>query len=780
MDKYNMILSNISNKKVINHEKAAVNASSFDTYNDILKNSNDLLGIYEHELDCPFWLKSDFDDEIWIIDLKSKEKKHIEWNKIILSDGKRLTHIKNRRLLNFFKYLILSPNCPITNGGAIKKVRSIEASIGNSIRLINLLLSNDELLNLNKDTFRSLNDDFIFSILLKYCIGGYHYVLNYNKKLNDYINTLPYITKDGMPFEEFLKSFPYLSNNIDTLKKPKKWKNRVLESAYKLYINGFYKKRNSNYILHKPNYALITNAIFKDSIIPIDSFRYINELDIYQIKDDSRALEFKAINNYNNSSTISKSTIEGLIYIINHIPISAQLAKIDNLNFDPNKITVQRLNSLHNFKEVGRTFSLPPHFVLKSMEKAFTLNFKDKFNKSDLWYPEIIDEGEPVLMIDLLYDTIIKYKEETKGLDSNSKIYRNIIEESRFTSNKLKSLGFNKLLPTRGLRHRDSNSIIYYFKVLTGSIYVLTGSLNARRVSELTSLHAVGNLNPNNHNPWLKDDDGSFVDFYLCFSAAKTGIGSGLSPRNYEERPTPLIVSKLIYKIEKYNSYFINKNLSSINDIALFNGVAFNTFELHSLDTKQYNEAMCYFCDYIETPTALIDGVEYRYYITEHELRRFFALLFFWSSGDKKMESLRYQLVHADVKHLYNYISESIPGDIFNCTKATYLSQRFKALKDTDFEKLNRALLNEFGVNSINLTSTDHFMTNYFPNGILDEDFELNINSDILIKQSELEAQIFHLLDNDIISLDPEFYINEENEHSFKFIIKVKDIYDEY
>ncbi|HHF0555917.1 TPA: site-specific recombinase, partial [Vibrio antiquarius] len=178
-----------------------------------------------------------------------------------------------------------------------------------------------------------------------------------------------------------------------------------------------------------------------------------------------------------------------------------------------------------------------------------------------------------------------------------------------------------------------------------------------------------------------------------------------------------------------------------------------NTFELHSLDTKQYNEAMCYFCDYIETPTALIDGVEYRYYITEHELRRFFALLFFWSSGDKKMESLRYQLVHADVKHLYNYISESIPGDIFNCTKATYLSQRFKALKDTDFEKLNRALLNEFGVNSINLTSTDHFMTNYFPNGILDEDFELNINSDILIKQSELEAQIFHLLDNDIISL---------------------------
>lgn len=188
---------------------------------------------------------------------------------------------------------------------------------------------------------------------------------------------------------------------------------------------------------------------------------------------------------------------------------------------------------------------------------------------------------------------------------------------------------------------------------------------------------------------------------------------------------------------------------------------------------------MSYFCDYIKTPTTVLDGVTYRYYILEHELRRFFALLFFWSSGDKKIDSLRHQLAHSDASHLYNYISESITGDILNSTKATYLSHKFRNLKSTDLEKINVALSSQFGVDSINLTTTSDFMDLYFPDDVQDEDFNLSIDPEILVQQAKLEGQIQYLLDNDIIALEPEFFKNESNESTFNFVVKVKDLENE-
>ncbi|WP_425628200.1 site-specific recombinase [Vibrio neptunius] len=778
MRKYNEILNKITNKNNINHEKLAANASNYDTYSELVNSSNELIGIYDYALDCPFWLASDFDDYIWSIEL-GKERKLIYWHDIFLSDGSQLTDYKNKKLLDFFKYLILSPNCPVTNGGSVKKTGSINSSIGDSIRIINLILSNDEFLQLG-ESFNKLNSDFILSILLKYCKGGYGYAINYNDKLNDFIKTLPYIVKDGVSFENFLEEYPYLIDNVNAFCKTEEDRVEILNNAYKLYINGYYKK--SPYkkdLLAKPNYSSVTNAIYGKSIIQLTSFKSIDALDKYKIKPTDSSRQFEAINSYQDKETISKSTIHALIYIINHIPVSAQLAKIENLNVDPTTITLHRVKVLHDFKPIGRTFSLPPTFVLKSMEKAFDLVLNKKFSKTDLWYPDVISEGEPVLMIDLINDTILKFQEETKDLRRNSRQYRRIIDKSPFISDRLRELGFNKLKNTKGSAPHQVNSIVYFYKVMMGAIYVLTGALNARRVSEFTSLLPVGNLKPSNINPWLSKGSGSFSNFKLGFGAAKTGVGGNISLRDYVERPTPLIIAKLIHKIEKYNTVFIEKGFCSIEDISLFNGISFSTFGIHSVDTKQFNEAMSYFCDYIKTPTTVLDGVTYRYYILEHELRRFFALLFFWSSGDKKIDSLRHQLAHSDASHLYNYISESITGDILNSTKATYLSHKFRNLKSTDLEKINVALSSQFGVDSINLTTTSDFMDLYFPDDVQDEDFNLSIDPEILVQQAKLEGQIQYLLDNDIIALEPEFFKNESNESTFNFVVKVKDLENE-
>ncbi|MDA0155132.1 site-specific recombinase, partial [Vibrio sp. Makdt] len=595
------------------------------------------------------------------------------------------------------------------------------------------------------------------------------------------IAKLPYISEE-VSFEDFLEEYPYLLDNVNILFVSEKERQRHLDNAYKLYTNGFYRKSlEKKDLLPQPNYARVTKAIFGRSIIPLTNYSNISALEKYQIKPNSSDRKYKAINHYTDKDkeSMSQSSVTALIYIIKHIPVSAQLAKLDNLNIDPSLITLKRLKNLHDFKPVGRTFSLPPIFVLRSMEKAFELNLGQKFKKDDLWYPDLITSNEPVLMIDLLFDTILKFTEETKGLKRNSSPYKNIIKKSTFISDKLKDLGFNKFLNSKGYDPHEVNSVVYFYKVLMGSVHVLTGTLNARRVSEFISLPPFENLVPSDENPWLKNNSVAFADYNLRFWPAKTGVGGKISLLECIERPTPLIIAKLIYKIEKYNMLFIEKGLYSKENIALFNGVSFNNFKLHPLDNKQFNEAISYFCDYINTPTTIINGTIYRYYILEHELRRFFALLFFWSSGDKKMDSLRYQLAQSDVKHLYNYISESITGDVLNSTKATYLAYTFRNLNSTDLEKLSVALINQFGVDSINLKSQIDFMELYFPNGALDEDFNLNIDSKVLIEQSKLEGQIQYLLDHDIITLEPEFFKNESNETAFNFVIKVKDLDNE-
>ncbi|CAH6829217.1 Site-specific recombinase, phage integrase family domain protein [Vibrio chagasii] len=779
MRDYNKIISNIAKKNDIKHEELAVNASHYDTYNDLVNHSNEITGIYDDELDSPFWLNSDFLDVVWNIDIGNAKVKKIYWNKIMLSDGSRLTEVKNKKILDFLKYLILTPNCPVTNGGSVKKIRSVSSSISDSIKLINLILSHDDLLNIG-ESFKNLNSDFIFSTLIKYCKGGFYHSINYDVNLEKFINTLPCLVKNGVSFETFLEDHPYLSKNTHLLFTSKEDKKKHIENAYKLYINGFYRKHEyKNDLLHQPNYSSVTNAIFGNRIIPLSSYTHIDTLSKYQIKPTASSRQFSAINHYQDKGTISKATITALIYIIEHIPVSAWLAKIEHLNIDPSTITLQRLKGFHDFKLVERTFSLPPVLVLKSMAKAFELNLNEKFERTDLWYPDVISEGEPVLIIDLLYDTILKFTEKTKGLTKNNSSYRKIIRDSLFVSEKLRSLGFNRFLKIKGSDPHEVNSVVHFYKVITGSIYMLTGALNARRVSEFTNLPPTGNLKPENINPWLMKNPETFSDFMLGFFAAKTGVGGEISLRDYVERPTPLIIAKLIYKIEKYNAIFIDKGFCSTKDIGLFNGVAFNNFKLHSLDNKQFNAAISCFCDYIKTPTTVIDGITYRYYILEHELRRFFALLFFWSSDDKNIDSLRHQLAHSDLQHLYNYISESLSGDILNSTKAIYLAHKFRNLKSTDLEKLNVAILNQFGVDSINLTTTNDFMDVYFPDDALDEDFSLNIDSEILIKQSKLEGQIQYLLDNDIVLLEPEFFKNESNKLTFNFVIKVKDLENE-
>ncbi len=91
-----------------------------------------------------------------------------------------------------------------------------------------------------------------------------------------------------------------------------------------------------------------------------------------------------------------------------------------------------------------------------------------------------------------------------------------------------------------------------------------------------------------------------------------------------------------------------------------------------------------------------------RYYIRQHQLRRFFAMLFFWGSSFGGMDTLRWFLGHADVEHLYHYITESTPGRVLRGTQAHYATEQLQAYNQSA-SALADLLVKSFGTRKFDL-----------------------------------------------------------------------------
>ena len=85
-----------------------------------------------------------------------------------------------------------------------------------------------------------------------------------------------------------------------------------------------------------------------------------------------------------------------------------------------------------------------------------------------------------------------------------------------------------------------------------------------------------------------------------------------------------------------------------------------------------YNRNLDFLCDYIQTP---INKKGERYYIRQHQLRRFFAMLFFHSASFGGLETLQWMLGHTDIEHLWNYITETLDGTVLRGAKAQFVAQ---------------------------------------------------------------------------------------------------------
>jgi hypothetical protein len=261
---------------------------------------------------------------------------------------------------------------------------------------------------------------------------------------------------------------------------------------------------------------------------------------------------------------------------------------------------------------------------------------------------------------------------------------------------------------------RCNSCLLDLLKVYYGVVQFVVGALMARRQSELTSLIAGECIDE--------------VNGVMLFKRSKSTKGL-FGTKDTLALPIDSLAIDMIKNLEK-----IHKAIGGENKLFATPSFLNPTVIKSTSEGGYYSENLDLFFDYIEAP--LIEGK--RLYIRQHQLRRFFAMSFFWSSGFGSMDTLRWFMGHTDIQHLYHYITESTSGEVLRGVKAQYVAEGISKYEDL-----------------ANLIK-DKYKTKEFD----------------LIESEDLIEYIEDLIENEDITVEPDFF-HDDNENKFEIVVKI-------
>ncbi|NTY90442.1 hypothetical protein [Pseudomonas putida] len=319
---------------------------------------------------------------------------------------------------------------------------------------------------------------------------------------------------------------------------------------------------------------------------------------------------------------------------------------------------------------------------------------------------------------------------------------------------------------------REGKYLFQLYQVLLGSFLVILGSLAARRQSEIIDLDPTKCLDPP-INPYLKSS--SEILYCLHYDAAKTGdryqrytLSVGIT------RP----LAKMIWDLMEFR-----RNCEALGVISgktnLLLTIDHRSLLMSKMKVNGYNVALNVVCDYFQSPVVKIDGVERRYYLRQHQLRRFIALAFYHSSGGN-IEAVRQLLGHADVEHVYTYLTENMPGVLLETVKAEVITDCLYGGEENieGLEWLKQKIMDSHSASDFTARSIKEIEKSYEPlvrKGLRQSSVSL---SDLVDQQTCLK-EVLGLLKAHAIDLTPEFFVVQPEEGApemrFNLVLKISE-----
>ena len=712
----------------------------------------------------PYWFKSEYDDEVTIMNFGQRDKV-INWSSVTLDDGFPLTHSKHQPLLNGFKNWLLAVSDPLENGGVVIKTSTIKNMVLKVISLIDAILLRSVALKLSQYHLSCITVDFWLSLFKAMSENGpnsgiYECASRTVELVKAQANS---ITQEQV--NAFVSKYPFVNRDIaeDDLTLYLTKEERVKACCW-LYAQGYYKYRSK--FVTQGNGDVLSTLLFEGKVASPSLF--IPTSPELWLAEKELSTEYISLNIQNSEALVAENTI--IIYIPAAKLINTNIFK-DNASSPSieaiKELTARKINELVVFNPAGRTQTLHPDVVFRLTRQSFEFVLK--------YQQDILD----TCLLALSQGASKKPKSRTnkeRPQESSSAfipdIHQNmsVTERGHFMKTKVmstlnekavKAMGIRQVLPFEVLTPdkynaiRNNESLFELYGVLIGSCQYLTGIITARRQDELISLASSGNLSPNK-NPFEEESEN--IEYNLIFKLKKSGNGGKISTNKIIERPITASLAKIIWRLEAFNEAGISQGVVKGKTQGLFNHLDARMCHLCKPDYNAFNTHLDAICDYFETPLVKMNnGGLRRQYVRQHQLRRFFALLFFWQKRFQGLEALRWMLGHTDMSHLYHYISSNEVGDILNGVKATVIVQGILN-KDGELEKLKSigelkaTLAKRYNAGAVVIDDLESVID------LADEDDITTPHIDQLKAEANLESNLEELLKTGEISLEPNFF----------------------
>ncbi|WLH51290.1 integrase [Pseudomonas tolaasii] len=670
------------------------------------------------------WLLNDFDAHVWEYSFDYKHPKTLDWQ-VTLDDGTLLTDTKNRNLMLGFKYYLTS--CTRDDSGYLQETNEVQGQqlqrFCHACHVLDFLLINGKRYQLGKYGLEGLTAGNLIEILQTLADAPVvsESVYNWNERLREHCLTLVKETS-STALAETLQAMPQLAEISDEQRVENNLGidcELIPNIRAALYLKGFYHKQ---VLGNQPNTTLLSQAIYPEVLWGKNQPKVTYDILIYN--DDLSQFEREFPGAPVTSGAREKmrdSTYAAYRRAVYHLGVLHEL----ELPAPRTEALVQAEKFHPDLSTIGRYRTLPSDMVFKGLRQAieFHLDYGHDLTKAFCRIAlECRKRGiSPSTLTGPEVQQLVGPKLAAFGVSKLSLVIKSTNDGTYQSNTKgTKKAYFESLRANRGFYE--------LIGVYVGCVQLTVGILMARRVSELYGLNAKDCLDETEE--WL-----------LFRNAKSTRHLFGM--RRREARPIEPVAADMIKTLIRMQKVlrrigYIPK-LQTLFAMPSFQGAA----RLTDSSAYMYNRNMDIFCDYFETPLTA-EGE--RHYFRQHQMRRFFAMLFFYCGSFAKLDTLQWMLGHADPKHVYRYITESTDGAVLASAKAQVVAEELHQGNYENFLELTQLLKERYGTEKFTLISTN-----------------------------DLEDQIVELMEEGWIEIEPEFFRDHEG-NKFKIVARFKRV----
>lgn len=593
------------------------------------------------------FLESDFDASVWHMRTGESPLCPIDF-RVRLDDGLLLTDHKHRHLLEVFKCWICVQDHPNACSGRLNSSSTARNKINRTLHLIDYLLLNAPRIQLSRHGLMSITANEVRGLLIDLGSGVEirETLYGYSRRLAQLLLTEG-AKLDSRYVAELVTNIPELALRHEEDGELELDENQLVRARAWLWSEGYYRRAPTNSgHLWTPNMVRLWELLYPNTLCRQVRNPIVPELLLDAIDIGYREHQRAPINARGEEELPTQRHISTYVAVMRPLELLA-LASL--------KVPLEMLQAIdepvagHYFpvKAPGRFRNLPQELVLSSLRQSVEF---------------LLSHG------DIIVDGYLHMMSEWKRSNlpfvqfARSNAFKNSLPKG------LRALGVAQWCVRRlPDGHRPTMQHIppaVYFKelranvglydllqVLYGAALLMLGTLSARRVGELEEL-------PLN----CLDKSRTRIVFFNRKSAEG-------DMREREMRPVPRVAVRTIEMLQRLASELKSLGLAKGHQMLFGAPSRMTGLPCKGVGGCYTGRLLDMLCDYIQTP---LDEYGRRYYIRQHQLRRFFVTLFFWGGAFGGLDTLRWFLGHTDPEHLWHYISESIPGAALRNVKVNF------------------------------------------------------------------------------------------------------------